>query len=301
MRHAPSRRMIGMASLLALAGAWGLGPPLGAQDAPAAPADAPAAASLADAIGAITEQFGSAEREFYAKLEGLEDEAAVGKLYAESYPKVEGYLSRMQAALAGHESEPAAAAGLAWVVQHAEGPQGQAARKAALDALLAHHLASPALPEVVQGLAWSMSADDGAFLERVSREAPGRDVKGQALFSLARWTLLQSERMPTLSARPKPDGEPPAPVQDAAPLLAQGKEQARQAEALFVRVQDEYGDVQSGKRTLADDAGAYLFELRSLALGMTAPDIEGTDVEGQPFRLSEYRGKVVVLDFWGFW
>lgn len=301
MRHVPSRRTIALASLLALAGACGLGPHLGAQDAPAAAADAPGSASLADAIGTITEQFDAAEREFYAKIEGLEDEAAVGRMYAESYPKVEGYLSRMQAALAGHESEPAAAPGLAWVVQHAEGAQGQAARKAALDALLAHHLASPALPEVVQGLAWGMSADDGAFLERVSREAPGRDVKGQALFSLARWTLLQSERMPTLSARPKPDGEPPAPIQDAAPLLAQAKEQARQAEALFVRVHDEYGDVRSGKRTLADDAGAYLFELRSLAIGMTAPDIEGTDVEGQPFRLSEYRGKVVVLDFWGFW
>lgn len=301
MRHAQSRRTIVLASLLALAGVWGLWPPLSAQDAPAAAADASGSASLADEIGAITAQFDAAEREFYAKLEGLEDEAAVGRMYAESYPKVEGYLSRMQAALAGHESEPAAAAGLAWVVQHAEGAQGPAARKAALDALLAHHLASPELPGVVQSLAWSMSDDDGAFLERVSREAPGRDVKGQALFSLARWTLLQSKRRPTLSARPKPDGEPPAPVHDAAPLLAQKQEQARQAEELLVRVQDEYGDVRSGKRTLADDAGAYLFELRNLAIGMTAPDIEGTDVEGQAFRLSEYRGKVVVLDFWGFW
>ena len=32
-----------------------------------------------------------------------------------------------------------------------------------------------------------------------------------------------------------------------------------------------------------------------------APDIVGEDVDGKEFKLSDYRGKVVVLDFWGFW
>lgn len=35
--------------------------------------------------------------------------------------------------------------------------------------------------------------------------------------------------------------------------------------------------------------------------GDTAPDIVGTDVDGKEFKLSEYRGKVVMLDFWGDW
>jgi cytochrome oxidase Cu insertion factor (SCO1/SenC/PrrC family) len=29
-----------------------------------------------------------------------------------------------------------------------------------------------------------------------------------------------------------------------------------------------------------------------------APDIVGTDQDGQEFKLSDYRGKVVMLDFW---
>jgi len=37
------------------------------------------------------------------------------------------------------------------------------------------------------------------------------------------------------------------------------------------------------------------------AVGMAAPVIEGQDVDGVPFKLSDYRGKVVVLDFWGDW
>jgi peroxiredoxin len=38
-----------------------------------------------------------------------------------------------------------------------------------------------------------------------------------------------------------------------------------------------------------------------LAVGKVAPDIEGEDLAGVPFKLSDYRGKVVMLDFWGDW
>lgn len=38
-----------------------------------------------------------------------------------------------------------------------------------------------------------------------------------------------------------------------------------------------------------------------LGIGKEAPDIEGTDIDGKPFKLSDYRGKVVFLDFWGHW
>jgi hypothetical protein len=40
---------------------------------------------------------------------------------------------------------------------------------------------------------------------------------------------------------------------------------------------------------------------RYLTIGKVAPDFEAVDVEGVAFRLSDYRGKVVLLDFWGFW
>ena len=38
-----------------------------------------------------------------------------------------------------------------------------------------------------------------------------------------------------------------------------------------------------------------------IAVGQTAPDIEGVDSDGKKFKLSDYRGKVVVLDFWAGW
>ncbi len=35
-----------------------------------------------------------------------------------------------------------------------------------------------------------------------------------------------------------------------------------------------------------------------LAVGKPAPEIEGEDIDGKTFKLSDYRGKVVLLDFW---
>lgn len=50
-----------------------------------------------------------------------------------------------------------------------------------------------------------------------------------------------------------------------------------------------------------DRARTDLFMLRDRAVGMPAVDFEGKTVDGESFKLSDYRGKVVLLDFWGFW
>jgi hypothetical protein len=36
-------------------------------------------------------------------------------------------------------------------------------------------------------------------------------------------------------------------------------------------------------------------------LGKPAPEIAGDDLDAKVFKLSDYKGKVVLLDFWGFW
>lgn len=41
--------------------------------------------------------------------------------------------------------------------------------------------------------------------------------------------------------------------------------------------------------------------VEKLAVGCTPPDIVGTDHDGKEFKLSDYRGKVVLLHFWGIW
>ena len=71
---------------------------------------------------------------------------------------------------------------------------------------------------------------------------------------------------------------------------------------LLQLVIDKHADVKfKGSKTCGDYAKSELFELTKLQVGMVAPDIEGKDLDDIPFKLSDYRGKVVMLDFWGHW
>jgi hypothetical protein len=44
-----------------------------------------------------------------------------------------------------------------------------------------------------------------------------------------------------------------------------------------------------------------LFIAENLSIGSKAPDIVGKDHEDKEFKLSDYKGQVVLLDFWGIW
>ena len=50
--------------------------------------------------------------------------------------------------------------------------------------------------------------------------------------------------------------------------------------------------------TVGKKARSELFDLRFLSVGKAEPEVEGTDQDGKHFKLSEYQGKVVLLDFW---
>ena len=53
----------------------------------------------------------------------------------------------------------------------------------------------------------------------------------------------------------------------------------------------------AGEGTSGATTGATI----GFEVGNQAPEITGEDIAGVAFKLSDYRGKVVVLDFWGDW
>lgn len=65
----------------------------------------------------------------------------------------------------------------------------------------------------------------------------------------------------------------------------------------FVDSNRENKDLRPAVAQIASD----LFVLQNLSVGKQAPEIAATDLDGTAFKLSDYRGKIVFLDFWGDW
>jgi hypothetical protein len=65
---------------------------------------------------------------------------------------------------------------------------------------------------------------------------------------------------------------------------------------LLEQLEKEFSDTRVGSM-----AKGLLFDKRHLQVGMKAPEFVGVNVDGEEIRLSDYKGKVTYLVFWGFW
>jgi hypothetical protein len=191
-----------------------------------------------------------------------DDEEAKGRLVAE----FRGSATKIGAALiAIAESRPTDPAALAAVrVALTTGLDG-ARLTSALTVLDAHAL-SESITDVYGPLTGYGDERVEALLRKVLAENPSHRVRGLACFQIAMRTRGEAAR-----------------------------------ERVIERLVKEFADVPHGGETLGAFAERRLFAMRNLRVGKKAPDIEGKDMEGVAFKLSDYRGKVVVLDFWGFW
>ncbi|NQU48931.1 MAG: redoxin domain-containing protein [Planctomycetes bacterium] len=70
----------------------------------------------------------------------------------------------------------------------------------------------------------------------------------------------------------------------------------RFAMMILERVADSYAHTDAGRM-----ASGLIFDKRFLQVSMKAPTFTGNDVDGNPISLSNFRGKVTYLVFWGFW
>ncbi|MBK7874704.1 MAG: redoxin domain-containing protein [Planctomycetes bacterium] len=94
-----------------------------------------------------------------------------------------------------------------------------------------------------------------------------------------------------------------------AEALYRAREEAKRAKkderakGLEERLVKQYPDTKFGKRArgVEEPGAAGPVDKAQLAIGKPAPDFTTKDADGVEFKLSDYKGKVVVLDFWGFW
>jgi hypothetical protein len=247
-------------------------------------------------LAAIKKAIAEEQTKVYAALEKLgetkEDEEKGSKLYSELNKfQTQQYEAALALAKADPKSETGEAA-LDWLLGTPStyyGPVG----KVALELFVEHHADSKKVASLVQMLGQFASNEQSpiaklvlAFIDRTAEKHPEKAARGSALFAKA------------VMAKNKHSAAEYQQAKNEAEL-------ATEAERAFEVVIEKYGDekpfARQPKKTIAERATVELFELRNLRVGKEAPDISGEDLDAKAFKLSDYRGKVVLVDFWGDW
>jgi hypothetical protein len=165
-----------------------------------------------------------------------------------------------------------------------------------------------AVPFLLTVASLGRSADKDLALRAVETLASDRVESAklsQLTFTLMYATHLFGEQGVELTATRIAEATPHADVK-AAMLFLRGSLIQRRGAADEDEAATAVADLRAAADAAPDSRYAGLalgsiFELENLQIGMVAPEIEGADLDGVAFKLSDYRGKVVVLDFWGDW
>ncbi|MFT4515675.1 MAG: hypothetical protein ACI89X_002352 [Planctomycetota bacterium] len=232
------------------------------------------------------------------------DKDVVAKLRAER-PDGAAYLGRVLKVIKAKPTDEDGASAAIWMLRVARVQGAELGQ--ALDVLQQHHADSTQLKDVMLTLSRNASPGIALFLEKIKTASTSVDIRGRACFALA--MNLKSRARMVRSIATAGDGERKRLVaalgREAIDVLKTedpAAHEARSAKWFKAVIADkQFAAIDYFRGTLGDRAERTLFELRNLSVGKVAPDIVGEDIDGTALKLSDYRGKVVVLDFWGDW
>jgi hypothetical protein len=206
----------------------------------------------------------------YREASEAKDQAAQKQLVA-ARPEAE-FAPQFQAGADAHAGKPEAVPYLCWLVSRG----GSDVARASLTTLMEHHV------------------DDPGIRPAVARIGGLHHVWGKDQSQT--WLDLVLERNQDTAVR--------AQAHYTRGAMYVGTRAVEHSEALRKQAIADLLDTMAlagADRSLTGLATSLLHEARYLEPGLKAPDIEGEDLEGKAFKLSDYKGKVVLLDFWGDW
>jgi len=284
---------------------------------------------------AIEAEWKAANQRCWAEVAKGKDKAEQNILYGKFHPNEMDYFRRCLELADAHPRDLGARDALLWVIgegmrnNDANGPRMVPIGKA-VEALVRDFADDPRVARSALNVDNTISANRGAFTRGLHEKATNSEARGLACLALAQYLGLEAAMIDfarTNPVQPKAkhqmrDDEGKTYLQEGPQRFADaywqylraGDEAATRAEseALYHRVIAEFADIpynamhyEDGKlvknphpKTLAQVAEAKLDDLHNLAVGKPAPEIEGSDLDGKPMKLSDHRGKVVVLVFW---
>ena len=225
----------------------------------------------------LEEEFRQAQRLFKEALDAAKTEDQRRKIVEELGPKTDpkAYTKRFLRIIADHPSSTVALDAFNWLLAYSSTDANKA-----VGSISPELIRSPQIVSVCRALRYRQCEAGMRILQEIIRTNPLHNVQGYAKYSLAKYY------------RKKADGQT-GPASDRS--LSEGA-----AAMLLKEVVADYGHLELNGGTLGKTASQDLFELTHLGIGKTAPEIEGQAIDGRPLKLSDYRGKVVLLVFSGF-
>lgn len=267
-------------------------PSLLAQDDPVA----------AESMTAIEKEYEAASEQWMKSYRSASKEERQ-KLVNER-PDAKTWLPRVQQILAARPQSDDGCAAAIWVVRVARASGSELEN--ALDVLAQHHLADERIGDLMLTLSRNPAPAVGLFLTKAEAAAEGEML---AKVCFAHGSHLKSAAgLASRMAGASDEGKTQYAGyygRHTVDVLAEADASELEARAVkyFERIlaDDAMRAVDYYRGTMGEAAEGNLFELQRLAIGKVAPDIVGEDIDGVPMKLSDYRGKVVVIDFWGDW
>jgi cytochrome c peroxidase len=200
-----------------------------------------------------------------------------------------------------HRTDPVAIDALVWVLTKVRS-RPEAIR--ALELLRRDHLQSDKLGAVCSHIARVPSQAAEELLRAALANSRHIAVRAQACLQLATFLDQQASVLDQLLLQPELAGRLLQYYSKdyASYLKMLSREKLdKEREQVYKTMLKSFADLPTDDSTMGETASKAIFRIRYLSIGRVAPEIEGEDIFGDPFKLSDYRGKVVVISFWGHW
>ena len=231
-----------------------------------APAQDATAADPGQEIQAIITKHEKTMKDFMDKVRALPREKQ-RDFYQSDYPKPDETLAALHVIVDANPKDPAILDGLNMIARTTRGSGLQAKD---FEVLTKHHLNHDKVGELALSLAYAQSPEAQSFLTTVGEKSESKDARGTALYARA----IGMER---------------------------DKSKAAEYDAITQKIITDHADLEIRGRKIATALKAKKEATVKFAIGKEAPEIIGRDVDGKEMKLSDYKGKIVVLDFWGDW
>lgn len=203
----------------------------------------------------------------------------------------------LNVAKCGDEDSETSLEAIKWILSNSSEAE---LHKSAGQLLIEYHMENEELPEVLSLIRLPTQTGQDLF-ETVIEKSQDRNLRGKLSMGLLDYIAQAMQMAPALAGNEQIAKMYP----DVASYLTSVSNMNEEAMLeKMKKLSEDYGDVEIGESNIGEMIARKIkvIEVRNrVKVGKVAPEIEGPDVDGENFKLSDYRGKVVMLDFWGDW